>query len=99
MATVQVVIASTSDTALPQGSTFTSYKYSILDVNNAVVQTTSNVASSVSFDNVAAGSYTATVIAVDQNGANLGTAVSTAFTVAGAPATFAAPATVTVTVS
>ncbi len=99
MAKVTAVLA-TSPAVLPAGVLFGQYKYTILAADGlTVVQSMLSTATSVTFaSDVPAGSYTASAVAVDSAGADLGTAVSVAFTVPAA-ATFDAPTSVTVTLS
>ena len=93
---VTVVIAATADQPLPLGDTFGGYKYDILQ-GPLVVQTGTTADLTFVFPNdVPAGSYVASVTAVDPQGAGLANPVTTAFTVPESTATFKAPTSLTV---
>ena len=98
MSKVTVVIASTTETALPAGDTFAGYQYSILNGPHVVQQATTTDLTLAFPNDVPAGSYTASVVAVDPNGAALGAAVTADFTVVASTPTFLAPASLTVQV-
>jgi predicted phage tail protein len=101
MSIVTAVITTTT-TPLPAGVTFDHYRYEILAADGVtIVQTGNATTTTFSFPaDVAAGSYTAQVQAIDSTGATLGVAASAPFTVAPSTGgTFEQPATVTVTLS
>jgi fatty acid-binding protein DegV len=100
MATVKADLV-TVDTPQPAGQTFAQYVYNILAADGTtVVQTMSSTATSVTFSaDVPAGAYTISVTAMDAANAPMGAAVTAAFTVPVAASNFAAPQTVTVTLS
>jgi hypothetical protein len=100
MSKVEVVIASTTDVDLPSGDTFSGYQFQILQGTQVIQTGTANETSFTFPTDVAPGAYTATAIAVNQTGATMGAAATADFTVAAPPpATFAQPASLTVTVS
>lgn len=101
MSIIAMTIA-TAPAVAPAGQVFAQYKYSILAADGVtVVQSMESTADTVTFaTDVPEGSYTASVIALDATGANLGTPATAAFTVAaGAGSSFDQPQTVTVTQS
>ena len=100
MSKVTLVIT-TSEQPLPPNVSFANYRYEILAADGVtVVQTGTDVATTFTFPNdVAAGSYTANVVALDASGAVLGIAATAGFTIPVATPTFAQPASVTVTLS
>lgn len=100
MATVEIAILSTTEQNLPAGEAFGTYVYQILAADGTtMVQTGSAPTLSFTFPvPVAPGAYVASAQAQSTTGVMLGTAVTSPFTVV-APAQFAAPATVTVTLS
>ena|SRR6266404_4430439 len=99
MSKVTLVIA-TATTPLPAGATFAQYKYTIFASDGTtVVQSMDSTATFVTFANdVPAGAYVASAVALDASGANLGVTASANFTVV-AVSTFEQPSTVTVTLS
>ena len=88
----------TVDTPLPAAVTFSGFVYTLVAADNtttksAVVTTLTN-----EFQNVAAGTYTASVVAVDSTGATIGSPVTVSVVVP-PPVTYPAPATLTAVVS
>jgi predicted phage tail protein len=99
MSTVSIVIASTTEAELVAGAVFSGYQYRIFE-GTTVVQTGTSESTSFTFpEQVAPGSYVASVVAL--NGTTpMGTPATANFNVAApAPAMFPQPATLTVTVS
>jgi predicted phage tail protein len=99
---MQVIIkVATTPLPLPAGVTAGSLRFQLLDASNNVAATQEATDTSVTFDNVADGAYTATVQRLDSAGNPLGGAVSHAFTVATPPAsatTYDAPASLIISI-
>jgi hypothetical protein len=96
MATVEIVIATTTEQPLPAGDVFAGYQFQILQGTQVMQMGTANALTFKFPSDVAPGAYTASAIAVTSSGATMGAAATVDFTVA-APAVFAQPATLTVT--
>lgn len=96
--TTVILSISTTPTALPTGTTFSGYMFTLTDGKTPVTQTTTALTSS--FASVAPGSYTASAQAIDHAGAVFGPVVSVTLTVpVPAPTTFEAPAVLSFTLS
>ena len=96
MKTVNLTLTQTATTPLPTGSTFGGYLFTLTDNDPAAAFTPMKVTTqelTASFEGIAAGTFTATCAAVDQNGAPLVPALTLQVTVpADAPAPAPAPA-------
>lgn len=95
--TVTLTIGNTQKTPLPAGKTFQGFKFSLVasDGTESGMTTTET---SVDFADAAPGTYTASVAAVDQDGAPLG-AVATVEVVVPEDPSFLLPVTLTAAVA
>jgi hypothetical protein len=95
--TISVV---TVPTDLPSGITAGALRVAILDLTGATVATQDVTGVTAAFTGVADGDYVASAVRLDDTGANLGVAVTAAFSVTIVPpvAQYDAPASLTVLV-
>lgn len=97
MSTVTVTLT-TVDTPLPSAVSFSGFVYTLTAADNTTTKSTVVSVLTNAFENVAPGTYTASVVAVDTNNNPIGNPVSVAVSVP-TPATYPAPVALTAVVS
>ena len=98
-----ILVVTTQETPLPTGvSASGQLRYQLLDASGNVIQTQDSQELTVTFSDVAEGTYTAAAVALDSTGAVLGLAQTAQVVVPAATpvvATYAAPSSIVVALS